>query len=64
MSGRIVAVLLIIIASVKRPLWRRSVVYFNGGSLAFVSPDSYLLRVYSLRFDSNVHYRRLLTAAA
>jgi len=47
MSGRIVAVLLIIIASVKRPLWRRSVVYFNGGSLAFVSPDPYLLRVYT-----------------
>jgi hypothetical protein len=37
---------------------------FNGGSLTFVSPDPYLLGVYPLRFDSNAHYRQLLTAAA
>ena len=37
---------------------------FNGGSLAFVSPDPYLLGVRPRRFDSNAHYRRLLTAAA
>jgi hypothetical protein len=37
---------------------------FNGGSLAFVSPDPYLLGVRPRRFDSNAHYRRPLTAAA
>jgi hypothetical protein len=37
---------------------------FNGGSLVFVSPDPHLLGVRPRRFDSNAHYRRLLTAAA
>jgi hypothetical protein len=37
---------------------------FSGGSLAFVSPDPYLLEVHPRSFDSNAHYRRLLTAAA
>jgi hypothetical protein len=37
---------------------------FNGGSLAFVSPDPQLLRVRPRRFDSNAHCGQLLTAAA